>query len=299
MASTRDVDIPTYDGLKLRGTLYYVGQDKPCIIMSSGWSGLRGHFHPDFAERFNAAGYGVLAYDNRCWGESEGLPRDEVDPSLQTRDYFDVFNFASTQPEVDAAKIVYWGSSMSGGNAICAAAVNKKIAGVILQVPLVSGEAITRTPGMSTSLFVLDRGKTVATGSHSKIANFPSSLEELMSGTSTAVLKDPEALQFTEEMEKRGMNWSKACTVQSLANAVLHEPAAYIHRISPTPMLMIVSGNDVVTQTHLQLEAFQKALEPKKLKLLQGVGHFAPYFGKTFEENVKAQVGFLNEIFGG
>ncbi|KPM44519.1 hypothetical protein AK830_g2008 [Neonectria ditissima] len=298
MSSIKDVDIPTYDGLKLRGTLYSVGQQKPCIIMSSGFSGLRTHFIPDFAARFNAAGYGVLSYDNRCWGDSEGLPREEVDPWLQTRDYLDVFNYAITQPEVDEAKVVYWGSSMSGGNAICAAAVNKNLAGVILQVPFVSGESITRVPGMSTNMLLLDRARTVAEGSHTQLPNFPSSMEELMSGASKAVLKDPGAIAFTEEMQRRGLDWSKFCTVQSVLNTVLHEPMAYIHRISPTPMLMVVSDNDVTTQTHLQLEAFEKALQPKKLKILKGVGHFAPYVGEPFEQGVEAQIEFLNEIFG-
>ncbi|RYC88043.1 hypothetical protein BFJ63_vAg9066 [Fusarium oxysporum f. sp. narcissi] len=297
MASHKDVDIPTYDGLKLKGTLFSVGQKKPCIIMSSGWSGLRSHFLPEFAARFNKAGYGVLTYDNRCWGESEGLPREQVDPTLQTRDYFDVFNFAVTQPEVDPTKVVYWGSSMSGGNAICAASVNHNIAGVILQVPFISGEWISRMPGASTSLLLGERAKATAEGSPSKIPNFPSSLDELKSGASQAVLKDPESIPFIGEMEQRGLDWSKTCTVQSLTYALLHEPLAYIHRISPTPMLMIVADQDVTTQPHLQLEAFNKALEPKKLVVLKGMGHFSPYFGTPFEENVQAQIAYLDELF--
>jgi hypothetical protein len=38
MASNREVDIPTYDGLKLKGTLFTAGEKKPCVIMSSGVS---------------------------------------------------------------------------------------------------------------------------------------------------------------------------------------------------------------------------------------------------------------------
>ncbi|KAF4946366.1 hypothetical protein FSARC_14210 [Fusarium sarcochroum] len=297
MASRQYVDILTYDGLKLKGTLFAVGQQKPCIIMSSGFSGLRSHFLPDFAVRFNQAGYGVLTYDNRGWGESEGLPREEVDPWMQTRDYLDAFNFAVTQPEIDPTRIVYWGSSMSGGNAICAAAINHNLAGVILQVPFISGESISRIPGMSTTMLIGERSKAIADGSPSKIPNFPSSLEELNSGTSKAVLKDPESIPFTKEMDQRGIEWSKTCTVQSLTYTMLHEPLAYIHRISPTPMLMIVADHDVTTQTHLQLEAFNKALEPKKLEILKGVGHFSPYYGQVSEQNIKAQVAFLDGIF--
>lgn len=42
MDPTKEIDIPTYDGLKLRGTLYSVGEKKPCVIMSSGVSLHRG-----------------------------------------------------------------------------------------------------------------------------------------------------------------------------------------------------------------------------------------------------------------
>lgn len=45
MASMQDVDIPTYDGLKLKGTLYSVGAKKPLIILTSGVS-IDGLCHP-------------------------------------------------------------------------------------------------------------------------------------------------------------------------------------------------------------------------------------------------------------
>jgi len=63
-------------------------------------------------------------------------------------------------------------------------------------------------------------------------------------------------------------------------------------------MLMIVAGKDATTSTHLQLEAFEKALQPKTLEILSGIGHFAPYFGGTFEQNVGAQIRFLDGLFG-
>jgi pimeloyl-ACP methyl ester carboxylesterase len=254
------------------------------------------HFLPDFAERFQAAGFGVLTYDNRCWGDSEGTPREEVDPWLQTRDYFDVFNFATSLPEVDSTKVFYWGSSMSGGNAICAAAINKSIAGVILHVPFVSGEAISRTPGMSTAPIIQERGHATVSGSGASVPIFPTSVEDITNPLSKVVLKDHDALPFIDEMKRRNMQWGEATRVQSLMNTLLHEPRAYIHRISPTPLLMVVADGDVTTQTHLQLDAFDKALEPKKLVLLKGAGHFTPYFGDLFEKNVKAQIEFLKEV---
>src|SRR5207248_3064314 len=73
------------------------------------------HFHlPSFAARFQAAGFAVLLYDNRNWGDSDGLPRQESIPALQQTDYYDAFNYAICLPNVDRHRMVYWGTSFSG-----------------------------------------------------------------------------------------------------------------------------------------------------------------------------------------
>ncbi|KAF5674614.1 cutinase transcription factor 1 alpha [Fusarium circinatum] len=293
MAAVRDVDILTYDGLKLKGTFYSVRTNKPCIVMSHGFSGHRDHFLPELAAKFNEAGYGAMVYDNRCWGDSEGLPRCEADPVKQTRDYLDVFNFAAALPEVDPTKIVYWGSSLSGGNAICAAAMNKSLAGIISQVPFVSGGSMARITGAPKSLLVSRR----TPNSEIQIPIYPNSVEEVQDGTTKAILKDAGAVEFAEEMTRRGYSYDKTATLQSLTNTIMHEPTGVIHHISPTPLLMIVADDDVCTYTHLQLEAFEKALQPKTLMIVKGTGHFDLYYGKRFQEVVGMQLEFLRSIF--
>jgi hypothetical protein len=56
----------------------------------------------------------------------------------------------------------------------------------------------------------------------------------------------------------------------------MYEPGAWIARVSPTPLLMIVALADHITLTDLQLRAYEQALEPKKLVTIGG-GHFDPY----------------------
>lgn len=73
-----------------------------------------------------------------------------------------------------------------------------------------------------------------------------------------------------------------------------YDPSAFIHRISPTPLLMTVSQNDVLTPTDLAIEAFMKAREPKQLNILPG-GHFEAYTGGNFEANTKCQTEFLKK----
>jgi hypothetical protein len=57
---------------------------------------------------------------------------------------------------------------------------------------------------------------------------------------------------------------------------------------------MTVAENDVVASTDLALEAYSRALEPKRLHLLPG-GHFDGYSGSNFEKSIKVQTEFLRE----
>ena len=56
----------------------------------------------------------------------------------------------------------------------------------------------------------------------------------------------------------------------------MYEPGAWISRVSPTPLLMIVAMQDTITVTDLALAAYEQAHQPKKLVLIPG-GHFDPY----------------------
>lgn len=258
---------------------------------------LRSNFLPDYAERFNAAGYTVIIYDNRNWGDSEGKPRNDVDPVLQTRDYYDAYNYAITLSSVDPEKIVYWGSSMSGGNALVATAVNKCVKAVISQVPFISAEPIVPSATALCQTLLQDRAN-VARGKEPLMASVISaSEEEALSGQSKAILKDVNAVTFSKEMDRRGLAWEKQATLQSLLHGVTHEPYVHIKRIAPRPILMIVADHDTTCPAGSQLAAFNEALFPKKLHILKGASHFDPYYGPVFEDNIKAQLEFLKEVF--
>jgi uncharacterized protein len=70
--------------------------------------------------------------------------------------------------------------------------------------------------------------------------------------------------------------WRNEVTLFSADLAREWEPGGFVAQISPTPLLMIVAASDTLTLTDLELEAYNRALEPKRLVLLPG-GHFEPY----------------------
>jgi fermentation-respiration switch protein FrsA (DUF1100 family) len=73
-----------------------------------------------------------------------------------------------------------------------------------------------------------------------------------------------------------------------------NEPAHHIHHISPTPLLMTVAENDILTPTDIAIAAYMRALEPKQLNMLPG-GHFDGYTGPNFEQNAGTQAEFLKK----
>ncbi|HEX6381909.1 MAG TPA: alpha/beta hydrolase, partial [Acidimicrobiia bacterium] len=71
-------------------------------------------------------------------------------------------------------------------------------------------------------------------------------------------------------------------TLRSVEMFLEYEPGAYISRVSPTPLLMVVAAGDILTVSDLAIDAYENAREPKKLVILPG-GHFDAYTGPDFE----------------
>lgn len=185
---------------------------------------------------------------------------------------------------------------MSAGNAICAAVTEKRVCAVIAQVPFVSGEQASLAFGPKLEMFLNERGAIRQGAAPTMLPIHPESLEEALSGTSSAILPDPDAIAFNAEMDRRGYKREKAATLQSALSLVLHEPVAVIHRIAPIPLLMVIGSRDVTIPSQTQLAMYSKALEPKRLHMLNGAGHYAAYYGEGFESSIKAQLEFLNEF---
>ncbi|BCS26709.1 alpha/beta hydrolase [Aspergillus puulaauensis] len=246
-----------------------------------------------FAEYFTSnLRIACLAYDNRCIGASDGEPRREIIPALQISDYSDAITFAQSLPEIDAGKIAIWGSSFSGGHVLTVGAVDRRVKAVISQVPLTSGwdtfHRINRAdfvPSLN-QLFADDREARARGEEPSRIP---------------VVDKDPQALSFLPSEDSyngynaaEALGWKNDVTVKSLEAFRAYEPAAHIQHIAPTPLLMIIMDNDVVTPTDIALGAFARAREPKQLHLLPG-GHFDPYDGPLYAKNVPVQAKFLQD----
>lgn len=267
-------------GTTLRGWLYRpdgASGDVPIIVMAHGWSAVKEMWLDKYAEEYANAGMAALVYDNRNFGASDGEPRQEIDPFAQVRDYRHAITYAGTLPGIDKQRIGIWGSSYSGAHVLVVAAIDRRVKAVVSQVPATRlYDAFIRNvrednwPGL---LAWMDSDRE-ARARGEAAAMIPVVTED---PAGLAALPQKESYDwFTETGKLRAPSWKNETTLASLDMALEYEPWAYMRRISPTPLLMIVAHRDNLIPADHALEAYESALEPKKVIIAPG-HHFSAY----------------------
>ncbi|OJJ07924.1 hypothetical protein ASPVEDRAFT_89157 [Aspergillus versicolor CBS 583.65] len=287
------LDIKVHDGTILRA-LFYPAQSKgPVVIMSPGLSGIKEHYLPNYAERFQKAGYAALIYDHRNWGDSEGLPRHHSNHYEQTQDTHCVIHYVSTKLDIDPTRIALWGSSFSGGIALIAGAIDPRIKVVVSQVPFISGDTRrARLPEEKLARLLADRGQTTS-ADPTYIPIYPETLEQARDPATGAIMGTEECFRHYEDVRTLEPRRENKITLQSIFHTIRSEPRNYVSQISPKPLLMVVARKDTLISCPDQVAAFTKAGEPKQL-LEMDCGHFDVYRGGYFEDNVSTQIAFLD-----
>ena len=294
-----DVEFPAEDGVILRGW-HYAPEDvdgpAPLVVMAHGYSATKEMHLDDFAEYFSAGGMGVLVYDNRNLGASDGTPRGEIDPWQQIRDYRTAITWASAQPWTDPERIGIWGSSYSGAHVLVVGALDRRVKCVVSQVPLVSGLANARRLIRSDvfaglrEMFDADRAARYA---GKEPAMIPVVWEEDPSAPCALPTQDSSDF-FLAGAAQRAPSWRNEVTLRSVEMFIEYEPGAYIADISPTPLMMVVAAKDHLTVVDLAVEYFERARQPKELVVLPG-GHFEAYVKPAFDVNAAAQLAWLHK----
>lgn len=284
MSTRKNVEFRTPDGLTLRGWLFLPEEDGtryPAISMSHGFAAVKEHGLAPFAAAFADAGFVVLVHDHRNFGVSDGLPRQDVDPWVQISDWRCAISWLETRPEVDADRIGIWGSSYSGGHALVLGATDRRLKCVVSQVPTISGYEQGRrrdSPDVLPAFeqLLVDDLRAQHRGESPRMQAVVS-----VNPSELAAYRTPDSVDFYIQPLPEGA-WSNAVTLRSTLAARMYEPGIWVERISPTPLLMVIATHDGLTMTDLELQAYERALQPKRLKLISG-GHFDPY-GASFDE---------------
>jgi alpha-beta hydrolase superfamily lysophospholipase len=256
----------------------------PIVVMAHGLSGTRRDRLGPFAERFAAEGFAALVFDHRGFGDSGG-EQDLFDPARQLEDWHAAIAFARSLPGVDSARVVTFGSSMGGGNALAAAAGDPAIAAAISQVPFLDivRQAHRSSPSVTARMIVAAlRGRHVpAVGRPDEPAfiNAPGGEEGWR-----RVVAMGEGSRWRNRVSSRWL-------LRRPFRPVRH--AAALH----CPWLVCVGEADRVARPGPAIAAARRA--PRgELRTYPGVDHFDVYDGPAHEALLADQVDFLRRVLG-
>ena len=295
MAELRDAEFEVEGRERLRGWLFTPRARQkryPAISMAHGYAGVKEHGLRRFAQAFAEAGFVVLVHDHRNFGASEGAVRHDIDPWRQIADWRRAISFLESQSNVDPERIGIWGTNYAGGHVLVLGATDRRVRAVVSQVPTISGYEQGQRRVSPDAVEALER--QFDDDERAQFRGEPPRRQQVANDDPTipAAYRAKDAIAFYLQPLPPGV-WTNEVTVRSGRLSRMYDPGNWIRRVSPTPLLMIVALADRITQTDLQLRAYQQALEPKKLVTIEG-GHFDPYLGQ-FDRSSAAAVSWFKQ----
>jgi pimeloyl-ACP methyl ester carboxylesterase len=241
-----------------------------------------------YAERFQDAGLGVLVFDYRHFGASEGEPRQLLAIARQLEDWRAAVEYARSRPDVDAARVALWGSSLSGGHVIATAADAPGVAAVIAQVPFVAGLATLRQNSPAQIL------RLTAAGLRDELARRvgrePEPLAIVGPPGSLAVMTTPDAEPGYQALYPPEVEWENHVAARIALRVGLYRPGARASEVR-CPLLVAVGEQDGVTPPGPAIEVARRA--PRGELAIYPLGHFDVYRGEPFERVVGDEIEFL------
>ncbi len=286
------------EGTELSGWLYTPDSAAPwpIVVMAHGFSATRRMMADRFAEAICAAGLAVLLYDHRGFGASGGEPRHQINTWSQARGYRDAVAYATTLEDVRADRIAVWGDSLSGGSALAVAAIDARVAALVVQVPAIGSQL--PPPDEDGALYEALK-ETILSG---RIAPTPDEVVGPMPVVSDDQIRRPSALKpltayrwFIEYGGRLGSEW-----VNDVTRALPKTPVAWLPALCAPyvqcPSLFVVSFEDEMPAAvpAIARDAFDRLPGQKEWKDIPG-GHFGLLYDASpeFEAAVAAQAEFL------
>lgn len=254
-------------------------QGRPVVVMAHGLSGTRRDGLGPFAERFAERGCFALVFDHRGFGDSGGTA-DLFQPARQLEDWEHAIAFARRWPGVDPDRVVTFGSSMGGGNALAAAAGDERVAAAISQVPFLDiVRQAHRAPPAATARMLL----AAIRGEFMPAVGQPHEPAFINAPDSEAGWR--HVVTIGEESR-----WRNRVSSRWLLGRPFN-PGRHAARLH-CPWLVCVGGADRVARPAAAIAAAERAPHGV-LRVYPGVDHFDVYDGPAHEAVVADQLAFL------
>lgn len=281
-------------GLKCAGWFYSAASKKrlPCIIMAPGFGGVKEKGLNAYATGFAEAGYHVLVFDYRHYGESEGEPRYILDINKQLEDWHSAIGFSRELEGVDPEKIILWGTSFSGGHVVSAAVKDGRIAAVISQVPNLDGKATARV----NSFIHIIRLTYASLRDNLQIAlGFrPFYIPGFGEPGDLAAMTAPGTVEAFKQIDPTDYDFSHDYVSGRVFLQVLSYSPGHLAGKMTMPWLVQIAQYDQTTPIEPAIKAAKQA--PKSRLIMYKCGHFEMYIPPYFAQVLQDQLLFLKMV---
>ncbi|MFI6875585.1 alpha/beta hydrolase [Streptomyces sp. NPDC050400] len=252
-----------------------------------------------FARRFNDAGFAVLAFDHRHFGESGGTPRQVVRFAEQRADWHAAIAFARQLPDVDPGGVSLWGFSLGAGHILQVAADDPGLASAITQSPVADGRALAPNALRAMTPLALVRlmGLAVADLLGSLVGGRPLLIPTAGVRGEVASLTTPDAMDGDRALDPdhRYSDWDQTVAARIALHMGGYRPGLHASRIR-CPLLMVICDQDRSTLPGPSLRA---AAQVPDAEVMHVHGrHYAPFL-EAHEEAVEAEIAFLRKHLDG
>ncbi|MEP3331921.1 alpha/beta fold hydrolase [Sedimentitalea sp.] len=292
-----DVEFPS-EGTILRGRHYRnVKAPKATIVMTHGTSATITMAIDRYAQAIFEAGFDVLLYDHKNFGQSGGEPRQEINPWVQARGYRDAVVFLRKSYQI--GPIALWGDSYTGGLVLVAGALIEDISAIVAQIPVCGAmrpDGATEDGAFSTLRDLFEVGD-VSGGPDDVTGPMPVvSLDQI---NAPSLLTPPQACRwFLEYGGRHGSGWENRATRVVPKTPVPCSPFVTAPHLN-MPVLMMSGRNDEMIHCNPEIQnaVFEMIAGSKEKIVIEG-GHFELLWedSPNFLKAVAAQTEFLSRV---
>lgn len=281
------------EGVKLAGDLFLPPGLAPTerragIVLCHGYTGVRNLYLPDTAMALTEAGYVVLTFDYKGWGDSEGPP-SRLAPYSRVLDSQAALTFLGAQAMVDANRLGLYGTSYGGATVVWTAAVDPRAKCVVSVVGVGHGQRWMRSvrhPDEYADLLARaaeDRVRRVLTGQSEFVER------------SEILLPDRQSAALAAAARAGNPGAVSQIPLEFIDDTLGFHPEWVVDRIAPRPVLFITTDDDRLVPPDESVALHARAGEPKKLVVLPGWGHYEVYTGEAFRQVIAPTLDWYRE----
>jgi fermentation-respiration switch protein FrsA (DUF1100 family) len=261
---------------------------RPLVVMAHGFSATRELRLDSYAERFQAAGIGVLLFDYRHFGASGGEPRQLLDIARQHEDYRAALAYGRDLDWVDGRRVALFGSSFSGGHVVALAAEQPGVAAVIAQCPFTDGLATLRQTGAGAALRLTAAG--LRDQWRALRGTPPHYIPAVAAPGSLAAMTTPDAEPGMRALVPAETTWENSVAARIALRISTYRPGTAAEQVR-CPLLACVCEHDLLCPAQRTVQLLARA--PQAQIVRYPIGHFEIYVGEHFERALADQLQFL------